>query len=153
MAKHEFRARVRKSDGVVIPLDWESQQFRNDLLHFVNRNSRDGVVQVTLTTSSSKQRSLQQNRYLFGVVYEHIKHYLKDVEGDTQTTIDDIHACMMSKFSPNRTRTIVLQGESLEVPVKGSSAAMDTQEFSDYIERIRAYWAHVDLIIPSPNEQ
>ena len=84
-----------------------------------------------------KDRSNQQNRYMWGVVY-------KIISETTGHTEDEIHDSMRAMF---------LMDNLGKFPIMRSSTSLTTAEMEEYLEKIRQ-WAAQELscIIPLPNE-
>ena len=95
-----------------------------------------------------KARTLNQNDYLWGVVYPALLDGLIDA-GWEFTSCEQVHEnfkeIMASEKVVNRDT-----GEVIEFP--GSTAAMNTVQFSAYVDKLREYarkWLNVD--IPEPD--
>lgn len=87
-------------------------------------------------------RSNNQNRYLWGVVYDYIAT-------ETGHTAEEIHAIMKTKFLP---RKFVLLGKH-ETEIERSTTELSTDEFNLYLEKVRAFAAsELGIRIPNPNE-
>ena len=86
-------------------------------------------------------RSLNQNSYMWGVVYKELAIHLG-------YTLDEIHELMKQRFLP---RMLVLGKESYNVPL--STTELSTVEMEEYLSQIRE-WASTELNvnIPLPNE-
>ena len=84
-----------------------------------------------------KDRSNQQNRDMWGVVY-------KIISETTGHTEDEIHDSMRAMF---------LMDNLGKFPIMRSSTSLTTAEMEEYLEKIRQ-WAAQELscIIPLPNE-
>lgn len=84
-----------------------------------------------------KDRSNQQNRYMWGVVYK----LISETTGHTE---DEIHDSMRAMF---------LMDNLGKFPIMRSSTSLTTAEMEEYLEKIRQ-WAAQELscIIPLPNE-
>jgi hypothetical protein len=94
---------------------------------------------VYLTISENKPpRSNQENRYYWGVV-------LKLVSQTTGYTPEEIHELMRYMFLPKK--------EVMGQEIIGSTTELKTNEFEDYLTRIRG-WAQekLNIRIPLPNE-
>ncbi|MEA3272238.1 MAG: hypothetical protein U9P90_01055 [Patescibacteria group bacterium] len=92
---------------------------------------------VEITIKEWKEiRSLQQNRYLWGVVYKVISEYNGGI-------VEDLHNHFKYYFLRKQGRLISFI----------STTDLDTKEFTDYIEKIRLF-AHqkLGLHIPTPDE-
>jgi hypothetical protein len=87
-------------------------------------------------------RSLQQNRYYFGVV-------LRTLSEHTGESVENLHEVLKFKFNP---KVISFSGME-ETKVGGSTKDMTTEVFMEYIDKIRQ-WAldMLDFYIPLPQE-
>lgn len=88
-------------------------------------------------------RTLLQNNYLWGVVYEYIAN-------DTGLDVEEIHEEMKERFLP---RFFEKDEAGVERPLEKSTTRLSTKEFTVYIEKVRA-WAGTELgiNIPNPNQ-
>ncbi len=105
---------------------------------------RDGPVEITVERKHAT-RSTNQNAWYWsqvvGLVAEH-----------TGYTPDEIHEIYKAKFIPKELAIADGNGEVvMEVVIGGSSAKLDTAQFSDYCERIREWAATLGVVIPDPN--
>jgi hypothetical protein len=117
-----------------------AQVFSSALARF-----KDGPVEIKVERKHAT-RSGQQNRWYWscvvGLVAEH-----------TGYTPDEIHDIYKAKFIPKELAIADGNGEVvMEVVIGGSSAKLDTAQFSDYCERIREWAATLGVVIPDPNE-
>jgi len=87
------------------------------------------------------QRSLNQNSYMWGVVYEILSHHLG-------YTTDEVHEICKFKFL----RTTI-SNDSGAYDIGGSTTKLNTAQMEEYLDKIRQ-WAEVmfELRIPLPNE-
>lgn len=91
-----------------------------------------------------KARSNNQNRYMWGVVYEIIA-------SDTGHTPEEIHEYCKAKFLP---RIFFAPKKGIEeLELTKSTTTLSTFDMEEYLERVRA-WAgqELGLQIPMPNE-
>lgn len=90
------------------------------------------------------QRSVRANSYLW-VVYG----YIAEETGDSP---EDVHEFMKAKFLGHRTiRLNDKRGAMEEQVVVGSSAALTSGDFYDYVEKVRLFAAEwLGLSIPDP---
>ena len=111
-----------------------SEAIRNELLSFANKK-------VTITVEKYfKQRSGQQNRYLFGVAYKLISDH-------TGYTIDEVHDLMAKKFIGEKEIKI----GKLKVTTHETSTKLSTTDFMGYIASIQKFAAEeLDVFIPDP---
>ncbi len=91
-----------------------------------------------------RRRSEQQNRYLWGVVYERIQAHLPGWDKD------DIHEFCLGQWSGWE----VLEGFGKKrlKPVKRSSG-LNTVEFMDFVAHIQRSMAERGIDIPDPGEE
>lgn len=95
-----------------------------------------------------KARTLNQNDYLWGVVYPALLDGLIDA-GWEFTSTEQVHAFFKSLLASEKVINRHT-GEIAELPV--STAAMNTVQFSVYVDKLREYaleYLHVD--IPEPD--
>ena len=87
-------------------------------------------------------RTNPQNKYYWGCV-------LSILSDHTGFTIEEAHEVLKKKFLP--VSKVLSTGE--EITYAGSTADLNTQEFEDYLEKIRIFSAtELDCYIPNPNE-
>lgn len=118
----------------------------NGAIEFSNKKAiRDFLLSVdnkTLVVQVDREygvRSQNQNRYLFGVVYRVIAEHT----GHTET---EIHELMKRICLPPVYKKIM--GREIKMPA--STTKLSKNEFSDYVERIKAEVASLGLEIPEP---
>lgn len=90
-------------------------------------------------------RSLEQNRFYFGVVVKPLAEYIGVDSTDTMhETLKSLHLTEKIRVAYDRRRKMI---------VNHSTTELDTMQFEDYLERIRT-WAKkfLNYIIPYPNE-
>lgn len=93
-------------------------------------------------------RSIQLNRYYYGVVVRLISEHTGYTPDETHDALKMLHL----------SKTLAMQngnGEVVnEIVIGGSTRKLTNLEFNDYCSRIRA-WASesLDVYIPEPNEQ
>lgn len=102
--------------------------------------AKHGVL-VTISTKK-QQRSLQQNKYMWSVVYDMIG----DEWGYDKEEVHQIMSTMFLKI-----KEVELDGETYAV-VK-STTKLKTDEMEEYLEKCRRYASvNLHLFIPLPNE-
>jgi hypothetical protein len=89
-------------------------------------------------------RTQAQNKYIWGVVYVHIKRHIFDTLGTT-FAVEEIHEWCKDKFIDGIPKMVI----DRLVMVK-STSDMNTTEFCDYVGRIQHHFAEQDLYIPDP---
>ena len=106
----------------------------------MSRFKQGEIIDVTFK-KHRKARSNQQNKYLWGVVYELIA---KEIGEHPET----VHELMKYKFL--RT-TKEVNGE--ELTYCESTADLSTDDFGQYIEKIKDWALHfLNITIPEPNQ-
>ncbi len=122
-----FKAKVEKN---TLKLD-EPEKMREYL------KSLEGQIVQVIVRKIKKPRSLNQNAYMWGVVYQLISE-------TTGYTIDEVHSAMGVMFLMDRSRSI---------PMVRSTTSLSTISMENYLESIRQ-WAAKDLncVIPEPNQ-
>lgn len=105
---------------------------------------RDGEVFVTVTRRTAT-RSLQQNRWYWGVIVELLSEH-------TGYRPEEIHDVLKAKFLPKR--LAIADGNGAikgEFVIGGSTTRLNTLEFGEYCEAVRQ-WALEELgvVIPDP---
>lgn len=86
----------------------------------------EGTVEV-IVRKFEQHRSIDHNRYLWGVVY-------KMVSEDSGETSNDIHEFMKRKLLPPR--FIKYKGEQMKIPA--TTTKLTPQQMNEYISRISA---------------
>jgi hypothetical protein len=94
-------------------------------------------------TEQKQTRSLEQNAYLWGVVYPTIMDTLQGWEAE------DIHEFFLGEHFG--WETIEGLGKKKLKPIKRSSK-LSTKEFKDHWEFIQRYMSERGVYIPDPNE-
>ncbi len=96
-----------------------------------------------------KKRSLNQNAYLWSVVYGRIVDVFR--EAGNNVDADDVHAYCKDIVGKLKQVFVTPDGEVLTGP--GSTAKLSTMEFEVYVEKVRAWAAEtLGIAIPLPNE-
>jgi hypothetical protein len=123
-------------DGELNP-SYGQRQSMSGYLHGLN-----GKAVVVKLSRPVTRRSNQQNRYLWGCVYEVLST-------ETGHTAEEIHAILKHQFLPRKFITVGKHEHELTK----STTELTTDEFNLYLERCRA-WASAELgiRIPLPNE-
>ncbi len=105
--------------------------------YLVRLSQLEGKRIELVIRKEKSQRSLNQNSYMWGVVYEIISQH-------TGYTPEEVHEIMKFKF---------LKTEKAGMEYVRSTASLNTAEMGIYLENIRR-WAAVELgcFIPLPNE-
>ncbi len=103
-------------------------------------------VKVTLY---QKRRSLNQNAYLWSVIYPAIVEVFR--EAGNNVDAEDVHAYCKEHVGKLKQVFVTPDGEVLTGP--GSTAKLGTMEFEVYAEKVRAWAAEtLGIAIPLPNE-
>ena len=125
---------VNLQNGKIISTDW--QRYVTAL--------PDGQYMATIHKPRAK-RSLNQNRYYWGVVIAHIVNYCgQDAE--------DVHEYLADLFL-SENKDLKLNGVIRRVRTHPTTTKLSTTQFNEYIDSVRSWAAwELDLRIPSPKE-
>ena len=102
------------------------------------RKYKDGTNVWVTCQKAKSTRTIQQNRYLFGVVYKMIADF-------TGYDTDDIHEYCKDRFGGKKV--------IVDKPVSISTTKYTTEEMAEYLDKIKQWSAEfLNLYIPDPNE-
>jgi len=103
----------------------------------------EGQYIELVVRKQKSQRSLNQNNYMWGVVYEILSQHLG-------YTTDEIHEICKFKFL----RIIKVRGDEIGgMEYVRSTTKLNTSEFEEYLEKIKRWSAEeLNCFIPDPNE-
>jgi hypothetical protein len=112
------------------------------------RQLREGCEVEIEVTRRRASRSMQQNRYYWGVVIQMLSEY-------TGFVPDEMHDVLKAKFIPKKLALCDGNGEVQdEFVLGGSTRKMNKNEFGEYVESIRRWAAEtLDLVIPDPDSE
>jgi hypothetical protein len=88
-------------------------------------------------------RSNNQNRYLWGVVY-------KVISMELGYSVNEVHELCKYQFGIKKLLKIPFDGFGIDAPL--STTEYDTKEMTDYIEAIRLFYHENGIHIPEANE-
>ena len=108
--------------------------------------SLEGKRVVVSVREQKRRRSNDQNAYLWGVVYPAAVAMFRDA--GNMVDADDVHDFCKLRVAKLGQNIVTPDGEV--VKTLGSTAKLTTAEFSDYIERIRAWAAEFGCVNPDP---
>ena len=114
-------------------------------------NLEDGLVELTL--KHKNQRSIQQNRYLHGLLIPEFRKALNSVGYDIK---DDVQAKRIFKamFLTRHVENHNKDGVLLEVPIVLDTSTLNKKEMNElYDEVIRFCAEHMNYQIPYPGEK
>jgi len=135
-----FYAKATEKE-LIVKLDFNNKLALSKFLQNNQEKGYKGSYVVTIEKEKSK-RSLDQNSYLWGVVYKTISDY----NGDT---VNDLHAYFKRVCLPPEFKKVM--GKEFKVPA--STTELSKADFGNYIERIRAEVAPMGIIIPEANNK
>ena len=116
--------------------DWQRKAIADEIRRLDGQDVRMEVKK------DIRGRTQRQNRYYWGVVLTYIA-------AETGHSTEEIHEVMKQKYLP---RSHVLVGTE-EHEVSKSTTVLSTEEFTAYIEQVRAFAAQeLSILIPSPEE-
>lgn len=112
------------------------------------RTASNGCYMINVT-KQCKGRTLNQNDWLWGCVYPILLDGLLDA-GWEFTSVEQVHEFFKKQMAQDKVVNYNT-GEIVEIPK--STATMDTQQFSMYIDALRAYAEDfLNITIPEPNK-
>ena len=114
------------------------------LINFFS-NAKDGDYIVEIKRLR-KQRTLDQNGWLWGCIYELLLNALI-AEGWEFTSKEEVHEYFKDMYCKQR-KVNKFTGEVVEFPA--STTEMDTVTFSEYCEQLRSYGKFLGIDIPDP---
>lgn len=112
------------------------------------RTASNGSYMLTIT-KLRRGRTLNQNDWLWGCVYPILLDGLLDA-GWEFTSVEQVHEFFKKQMVQDKVVNYST-GEIVEIP--RSTATMDTQQFSMYVDALRAYAEEfLNVTIPEPNK-
>jgi hypothetical protein len=121
----------------------ERKRFDSDLKLFEGQR-----VEVTVE-KKKKTRSLEQNKYLWGVVYPCALHGFLEA-GNEGISVDDVHNFFKERHLP-KGKEIVIPKTGEVVTVSKSTTMLSTTEMMHYVEMIAKDCAEFfGIVIPEP---
>lgn len=110
-------------------------------------NLPDGSYELKITKRS--KRSLNQNRYYWGICVKMVHDGLKDL--GHEVTLEETHDFLKAKFNYNE---IVNESTGEVVSIPKSTTELSKTDFMEYIEKIQRFAAEfLNVVIPDPNTQ
>ena len=112
------------------------------------RNASNGCYMLNVT-KQRKGRTLNQNGWLWGCVYPILLDGLLDA-GWEFTSVEQVHEFFKKQMAQDKVVNYST-GEIVEIP--RSTATMDTQQFSMYVDALRDYAEEfLNVTIPEPDK-
>lgn len=106
-------------------------------------------VELTIETWRDT-RSANQNRYYWGVVIAYAQRIFKDLWGEDMDA-DSAHEVLKQMFN---SRIVIDKSTGEQIRIGGSSAALNTKQFEQYISKISSWAYHqCGVAIPPPEER
>ncbi len=141
----ERAAIMPPKEGVMKYVIWNKQILNNALseimqIEFDERGEAIKPIKQIEIRDYKKPRTLDQNRYYWGVV-------LKTIADDVGEDVESLHEYFAEKYLLQEVREIF----GNDVKIRKSTTKLSTKEFNEYIEKIRAEMAQFGFIIPDPD--
>lgn len=112
------------------------------------RTASNGCYMLTIT-KQRRGRTLNQNDWLWGCVYPILLDGLLDA-GWEFTSVEQVHEFFKKQMAQDKVVNYST-GEIVEIP--RSTATMDTQQFSMYVDALRTFAEEfLNVTIPDPNK-
>jgi hypothetical protein len=116
---------------------------------FLNEISRLKDCAVELSVRLKNKRTNQQSRYLFGCVYKELQIAMNAY--GNELSVEDVHEYCKMEF--NKIPVVGAGGEVIGYK-GGSTAAMNKDEFSVYLDKIFLFAAEtLQITIPAPGTE
>ena len=94
-------------------------------------------------------RSVSQNNYYWGVVIPTIRAWHKEQTGD-KLSPEQVHAFNLIHIMGDEPKIQEVKGRQVVTLSIKSSSKMNTKEFSDFVEKIQAFYDEKGCYIPNP---
>ena len=131
-----------------ILIDKVGGYFNLQNLYSFFRATPDGSYMLSIT-KQRKGRTLNQNEWLWGCVYPILLAGLLEA-GWEFTSVEQVHEFFKKLLAQDRVVNYST-GEIVEIPK--STATMDTQQFSTYVDKLREYAEEfLNVTIPTPDK-
>lgn len=105
-------------------------------------------VKITIE-ERKKKRSLSQNAYYWAVAIPPIVNLFN--QSGNNVDAEQVHEFLKAEVG-KLNETIILPNGEMKT-ISGSSAVLKTTDFEEYLEKVRAWAAEWEVIIPLPNER
>lgn len=105
-------------------------------------------ILVSVKKFKSK-RSLNQNAYYWGVIIPTAQAFLEETQGEGYDK-ERLHMIHCSLCGIGNLETIEFLGGVLTVYGGKRTSDMNTKEFTEFLEKVRDFWANHDCFIPEP---
>ncbi len=108
---------------------------------------KDGSYKITITRG--KRRTIQENRYYWGVVIPLVYEGLREAGFEKISDKEDAHSVCKSLFLKE-----IEQHGDIKIEKAGSTKKLTTAQFEEYIQHI-VHWAYdyLSVVIPAPGQQ
>ncbi len=127
------------------PLQWA--RVAGNLMAALKGLARDVAWRVTIELYT-KNRSLAQNSYYWGVVLPSISAHIEEHTGQIKSC-DDLHEWFRDEYLPPR----VVEINGKPKIIRPSTADLKVGPFAEYLDRIIRYCSiELGLIVPAPDE-
>lgn len=131
-----------------ILIDKVGGYFNLQNLYSFFRATPDGSYMLSITKQRNG-RTLNQNEWLWGCVYPILLDGLLEA-GWEFTSVEQVHEFFKKLLAQDRVVNYST-GEIVEIPK--STATMDTQQFSTYVDKLREYAEEfLNVTIPTPDK-
>jgi len=118
----------------------------DDALDKLEKKFKEGGTYTVYLLDQKINRTLNANRYYFGVVLKTISDHMG--EKNLDIIVDDLHEVLKGRFN---SKVVIVDGEAIEIGE--STKKMSQDKFVEYIEMIRD-WSldKLNCYIPLPTE-
>lgn len=122
----------------------KSKEIRAHCVDYVSRITSEPLLEVVIR-EYKENRTLEQNNYLWGVVYPEIRKFMFETTGE-DGTCEEWHEVLKVKFAEPK---II---EKMGVSAVKYTTTGSKKKFNLYLDRLFNYFAELGLNIPSPDQ-
>lgn len=96
----------------------------------------------------TRKRSLNQNAFYWGCIIPAVRQMFEDAG----TTLDEEDVHDFLKANVGGLKRVIADPAGVRHTVARSTTSLTTIEFEEYLEKVRAWAAAFDVVLPFPNE-
>jgi len=113
-------------------------------IEYISRFKPDQILDVIIR-KPSRNRTLSQNNYLWGVCY-------KIIGDELGYDVEEIHEIMKQRFL-KRQKDITFKGKNITLEKTLSTTKLSTAQFNQYVDKVKMFASsELGIYIPDPNE-
>lgn len=138
---------MNKQTFILWPDPDKRKRIWGNFIEFMRTQPKDKAIRITIQ-DYTKNRSLAQNAYYWGVVLPAIQTHIEENDGRIWSC-DDLHEWFRDEFLPPR----VIEVMGKPKIIRPSTADLKVGPFAEYLDRIiRHASIEMGCIVPAPDE-